>query len=352
MPRPPKGRVGRSTGVAEHRVERHRILIRLTRTTTFTRVSAIACVAALALAGAPGEVAAQTSSGGISSTRRAVDATASEWFAAQRQAADINLQIATLDNTLAKLGPKVARLRADANTRAVALYESNTHAFGAVTDMVGSDPLDIGRRAQLIGQANANNQAVIDDLESSMSDLTAQRKELRNARADQAKTLRDLADRRATLDAQLASLEHQAAADSAQAAHAAAAASAIGSGPAATTAEPTRSATVALKVAPPPSVVPTPPPPADNGQVSPHHNDPFLVCTRARESSGNYSVVSSSGYYGAYQFSPTTWNVTASHAGRLDLVGVLPSQASAYDQDEMAWTLYQWQGTGPWGGRC
>ena len=26
--------------------------------------------------------------------------------------------------------------------------------------------------------------------------------------------------------------------------------------------------------------------------------------------------------------------------------------ASPYDQDEMAWTLYQWQGTGPWGGGC
>jgi hypothetical protein len=87
--------------------------------------------------------------------------------------------------------------------------------------------------------------------------------------------------------------------------------------------------------------------------VSPHHNDPFLVCTRAHESGGNYSVVSSSGlYYGAYQFLPSTWTATAAHAGRMDLVGVLPSHASAYDQDEMAWTLYQWQGNGPWGGRC
>src|SRR6185437_6703157 len=129
MPRPRHGRFGRSTGVAEHRVDRHRFFIRLTRTPTFTRVSAIACVAALALAGAPAAVSAQTSSGGISSTRRAVDATASEWFAAQRQAADLDLQIATLNNTLAKLGPKVDRLRADANTRAVELYESNTHAF-------------------------------------------------------------------------------------------------------------------------------------------------------------------------------------------------------------------------------
>ena len=77
------------------------------------------------------------------------------------------------------------------------------------------------------------------------------------------------------------------------------------------------------------------------------------MCTRAVESGGNYSIVSSNGlYYGAYQFLPATWNATAAHAGRMDLVGVLPSRASAYDQDEMAWTLYQWQGNGPWGGRC
>jgi hypothetical protein len=63
--------------------------------------------------------------------------------------------------------------------------------------------------------------------------------------------------------------------------------------------------------------------------------------------------VSSNGYYyGAYQFLPTTWNSVASHAGRLDLVGVLPSQAAEYDQDEMAWDLYGWQGNSPWGGRC
>jgi hypothetical protein len=86
--------------------------------------------------------------------------------------------------------------------------------------------------------------------------------------------------------------------------------------------------------------------------VSPHHDDPFLVCTRMRESNGRYDAVSPSGYYGAYQFLPSTWDSTAVHAGRLDLVGELPSRASPFDQDETAWALYQWQGTGPWGGRC
>jgi len=64
-------------------------------------------------------------------------------------------------------------------------------------------------------------------------------------------------------------------------------------------------------------------------------------------------VVSPDGYYyGAYQFAPSTWDTTALHASRDYLIGVLPSRASPYDQDEMAWALYQWQGNGPWGGRC
>lgn len=346
MPRPLKGRVGRSAGVAEHRVARHRIVTRLSRTTTFTRVSALACVVALALAGAPSAVAAQTSSGSIAGTRRAVDATATEWFAAQRQAADLDLQIQTLTRTLATLQPHVDALRHVADARAVELYESNTQALGNV---MGDNPLDIGRRAALIGQANANGQAVIDDLEASIADLTAQRKELRDARSEQAQTLRDLGSRRRALDTELASLQAQSAATSARTALAVT--PGHGNEPA-TTAEPTRPAVVALTTAPAPIADSAPAAHPDTGAVSAHHNDPFLACTRARESSGNYTAVSSSGYYGAYQFSPTTWNVTASHAGRLELVGVLASNASQYDQDDMAWTLYQWQGTAPWGGRC
>ena len=191
--------------------------------------------------------------------------------------------------------------------------------------------------------------------QASIADLNAQRNELRNAERTQTQTLRDLAEPSAsTLDAELD----------------------VAAGAVGRDASPRRAPSRAIRrtderrrdrrrrpgagdrAAP---TAPTPPrrrrprrrsrrpTPA---QVSPHHNDPFLVCTRARESNGDYSVVSPSGYYGAYQFSPTTWNVTASHAGRLDLVGVLPSHASPYDQDEMAWALYQWQGNGPWGGRC
>ncbi|MGH8977869.1 MAG: transglycosylase family protein [Acidimicrobiia bacterium] len=80
---------------------------------------------------------------------------------------------------------------------------------------------------------------------------------------------------------------------------------------------------------------------------------PFLVCTRARESRGNYRAVNPSGTYrGAYQFSRSTWNSTARHAGRNDLVNVDPAAAAPADQDFLALHLYQWQGASPWLGRC
>jgi muramidase (phage lysozyme) len=76
-----------------------------------------------------------------------------------------------------------------------------------------------------------------------------------------------------------------------------------------------------------------------------------LACVKQRESGGNYQAVGA-GYYGAYQFAPSTWDATARHAGRLDLVGVRPDRASPADQDAMALHLLQWQGRAPWGGYC
>jgi len=93
---------------------------------------------------------------------------------------------------------------------------------------------------------------------------------------------------------------------------------------------------------------PSPPP---SGSTSPHHDDPFLTCVRAHESGGNYTVDSRDGqYHGAYQFTRATWDGTAQHIGRTDLVGVDPHTAAPATQDDMAWALYQWQGTGPWAG--
>jgi Transglycosylase-like domain len=70
---------------------------------------------------------------------------------------------------------------------------------------------------------------------------------------------------------------------------------------------------------------------------------------RFKESTNNYQAYNPGGpAYGAYQFLQPTWNLTANRAGRGDLVGLDPRRASEWDQDDMAWTLYQWQGKRPW----
>jgi peptidoglycan endopeptidase LytE len=92
-------------------------------------------------------------------------------------------------------------------------------------------------------------------------------------------------------------------------------------------------------------------PSGSSGSLSGHHNDPFLTCVRQRESGGNYRIDSANGlYHGAYQFLQSTWDATARHIGAFDLVGVDPHTASPTLQDDMAWALFQWQGTQPWAG--
>ncbi|MGH9081429.1 MAG: transglycosylase family protein, partial [Acidimicrobiales bacterium] len=81
---------------------------------------------------------------------------------------------------------------------------------------------------------------------------------------------------------------------------------------------------------------------------------PFLQCVVQAESGGNYGAVSPNGLYmGAFQFSQPTWNSAAEAAGRPDLVGVAPNQASKADQDTLAVVLYSLDGQQPWlGDRC
>lgn len=116
-----------------------------------------------------------------------------------------------------------------------------------------------------------------------------------------------------------------------------------------------RAAFVAYVSPPPPPPKPAPKPastvvtpPRATGGGAPSNG--FLACVRNRESRGNYTVSNGAGYYGAYQFSTSTWNNTAQHAGRGDLVGVNPAAASPADQDALAASLYAWQGRSPWAG--
>lgn len=61
----------------------------------------------------------------------------------------------------------------------------------------------------------------------------------------------------------------------------------------------------------------------------------WLYALRMCETHGNYQTNTGNGYYGAYQFLPSTWNSIAKRTGRVDLIGVMPHQAAPADQDAM-----------------
>ena len=261
-----------------------------------------------------------------------------------------------------ELEHKVADAKQHADTTAVAAAQharSRSTRARAPTSARCSrrgSALDSVRRAELLDRANAESERVIDEFTRRPRRSAQQRASLEAAthRAGRARR-RSCGDEQAQLQAQLAALQGAGPTGSGRRGTAAAA-KAAASRPKATPAAPKaahedpRASEEPGPSPPSPAAVPAP---AVERRGGSHHDDPFLVCTRARESHGNYGVVSASGkYYGAYQFAPTTWDITASHAGRVDLVGVRPNQAGVSDQDELAWALYQWQGKGPWGGRC
>lgn len=347
----PRASIGRSIGEAEHHV--HTMLTRL----NVTRLVAVACISALGLLPA---VPAHASTAGdqVAVTTRAIDAAAQRWFAAQADAGRIDATINEITHEIAAAQRSIDRTRKLATARAIVIYKNSDVGL---TSIFGDTALDSARRAQFVDDANAGGAAAIAELTASVGNLHSERKHLEQQRSQQRKTLQKVSTERAALDTQLASVRAQAREDAAVALTAARdqitrnratlhlralaaehPATPIAD-PIADPAAPAAAAATAIAVAAPA--------PTDN-RVSPHHDDPFLTCTRARESAGRYSVVSPSGYYGAYQFLPSTWDASAVHAGRRDLVGVLPSRASPFDQDETAWALYQWQGPGPWGGRC
>ena len=67
------------------------------------------------------------------------------------------------------------------------------------------------------------------------------------------------------------------------------------------------------------------------------------------ESTNNYKAINPNGkYFGRWQFDQTTWNSNAAAAGRNDLVGVRPDNASPKDQDLVRDETYSRRGFQPW----
>jgi hypothetical protein len=272
----------------------------------------------------------------VESLRQQADAASGAYFAALARSHTLQAQVDALAAQLPKLRDEEhARLRT-AQHRAVFAYEGSGAQLGII---IGSgDLLTAARRAHWLEQLNAQDNRAVANLRRAADRLAVQERTLRGTQVAQAATLQDVQARGRDIDAKLSAAEaRQRQLDAASASAAAAA--------------PTPAA------APQPSTPAGGAPPAGSGAgyaptpgSHPHHDDPFLACTRQRESGGNYAAYNASGpYMGAYQFLQSTWDSAANHAGRLSLIGVRPNTASVYDQDDMAWGLYQWQGTGPWG---
>jgi peptidoglycan DL-endopeptidase CwlO len=310
---------------------------------------AVSAPAAVAAAASRPRDAAGDAQRRVEAAQRAANASANRYMAALSDFERLRTQATDTETAIGVAEQRSATLRTIVQERAARAYKA---AGSNVPSILRVDNLpDAMRSDKLMATANVRDAEAMDLLRQQQEDLHVKREALRQLESRQTSALGQLQRASRLAESQLsAALRNRQDVQARLAAQAAAAAATARAAKAVHTPKLTASTRRAPSTAAAPSA-PAPPPPS--GGMSPHHNDPFLSCVRNRESRGNYGVVNPAGpWYGAYQFLASTWNVTARHAGRLDLVGVLPSSASAYDQDEMAWALYQWQGSGPWGGSC
>jgi septal ring factor EnvC (AmiA/AmiB activator) len=299
----------------------------------------------------------------VAEAQARADKAADAYFDALERGNELDRDIAGIETELEQLDGEVARLRKVTAARAVEAYKRAGTPF-ANTFGDAATVSETVRRLAILDAVNARDRDAADAFQEARAERAARQDELEKAKAEQASTLDQLESEEAHLNEVLVRAQDDRRALAAQQAAAAAAAAAAQEAaatpaPSTPTAGPATTATTTTPRAPDAAGTPSPTPaPAAPGYVPkggthPHHDDPFLVCTRQRESGGNYQAYNAAGpYLGAYQFSQATWNGTANHAGRGDLVGVDPRNASQYDQDDMAWTLYQWRGKAPWNDLC
>jgi hypothetical protein len=314
------------------------------RRSRWTRAAAMGMGAAVLLAGAvlPGPVAGAGSlsdtEAEIAALREQADEAASAYLDTLARAKALETQIADIEARLPELAERRRGLRDRARERAVAAYKRPASQAGTIIG--AGDAMTLMRRKHLLDQLNARDHRTLADLARVTEQLQTQQAELQQARQSQQAALDELQARGRDIDAKL-----QAAEDRARELRA----------------QPPRpvnpSGTGGAPPGPPPDYTPTP-------GVHPRHAEPALICIRRRESDrsdvnrnglhdGGYGAYNPAGpYMGAYQFLQSTWNGTANHAGRPELIGVPPHTASVYDQDDMAWALYQRSGSRPWGGTC
>jgi hypothetical protein len=281
-------------------------------------------IAALAVFAAAPAGAQQGPSGGadqaVADAQARADKAAGSYIDALVKSQQVDAEIAEIQQSMAGLEQRVAELRGTAQVHAIEAYK---RSGTPVVALLGDDmpAMESARRTVLLDHLNTRDDDAAAQLRKARDGLQSRQHDLQDAQQQHGALLAQLKGEEDRLNAELSAAQAQRR-------------RASGSAPA------------GGALAPSADYVP-------RAGEHPQHNHPFLVCTRGIESKGNYQAYNSSGpYYGAYQFDQGTWNGTANHAGRGELVGMDPRNASEYDQDDMAWTLYQWRGKGPWNGRC
>src|SRR3954454_7714926 len=226
---------------------------------------------------------AQTSNSS-SDLRAEADALSSKYFTALARVQSLDDDIARSEQTVNEYLTRAKAARAAARARALVAYTSSGTQFATLVD--GNDTLDTARRAHLIDRVNAHDQDVYEQLHKATLALHKQQRELRATRQAQNDAVEELKAQGAAIDAKLAQAEaqEQAQATAAVAAQAAAAkatdpTTTIEAGAPVTTAPPSTTTTTVAA----PSTPPAPPDYSPTPGVSPHHDDPFLTCVRARE---------------------------------------------------------------------
>ncbi len=287
-------------------------------------VAGLVVVAVAVFAAAPAGAQQGPSGGtdqGVADAQARADRAASAYIDALVKSQKVDAEIVEIQQSMAGLEQRVAELRGTAQVHAIEAYKRSGTPVVAL--LVNDAPaMDSARRTVLLDLLNTRDDDAAAQLRKARDGLQSRQQDLQDAQQQHGALLAQLKGEEDRLNAELSTAQNQRRRASATAAPAGGA------------------------LAPLSDYVPRP------GE-HPRHNDPFLVCTRGIESHGNYQAYNASGpYYGAYQFNQGTWNATANNAGRGELVGVDPRNASEYDQDDMAWTLFESRGKAPWGGRC
>ena len=216
---------------------------------------------------------------GVAAAQARADQAASAYIDALFKSQELDTQIAGIQESVARLEERVAALRDTAQIHALAAYKRSGTPVVAV---LGADApaMETARRTVLLDYLNARDDDTAAQLRKAREGLQSQQNDLQAAQQQQNDVVTQLKGEEDRLNTELSAAQNQRRRASAIAAPA-------GGG-------------LALS-----NYVPQP------GE-NPHHNDPFLVCTRGIESKGNYQAYNPSGpYYGAYQFTQSTWDSTA-----------------------------------------